>query len=135
MVEFCAEKGLWCMGNAYFQYKSLHKYTKVARDQDGVEMKGMIDLMAMKKDMLRYVQDVRAGRGMGRGLSEHHAVQCKVRFVGASWMKRREVVYGARRIISEKLREYRYREGYEENRVEWNGENNVEHMSENLFVY
>ena len=38
----------------------------------------------------------------------------------------------ARRIISEKLREHRYREGYarslEGKRVEWDGENNVKHM-------
>ena len=36
---------------------------------------------------------------------------CKVRLVGA-WIMRREVVVGARRIRSEKLREDRYREGY-----------------------
>ena len=45
---------------------------------------------------------------------------------------RREVVDGARRIRSEKLREHQYREGYarslEGKRVEWDGENNVEHM-------
>ena len=39
---------------------------------------------------------------------------------------------GAKRIISEKLREHRYREGYarslEEKGVEWDGHNNVEHM-------
>ena len=43
----------------------------------------MIDLVLAKKDMLRYVQDVRAERGMGRGLSDHHVVLCKVRLVGA----------------------------------------------------
>ena len=43
----------------------------------------MIDLVLGKKDMLRYVQDVRAGRGMGRGLSDHHVILCKVRLVGA----------------------------------------------------
>ena len=50
--------------------------------------------------MLRYVQDVRAVRGMERGLSDHHVVLCKVRLVGP-WIKRREVVVGARRIRSE----------------------------------
>ena len=44
----------------------------------------------------------------------------------------REVVVGARRIISEKLMEHQYREGYgrslEGNRVEWDGDYNVEHM-------
>ena len=43
----------------------MHKYTRVARVQEGVEVKSMIDLVLVKKDMLHYVQDVRAVRGMG----------------------------------------------------------------------
>ena len=39
---------------------------------------------------------------------------------------------GARRIRSEKLREHQYREGYaralEGKGLEWDGDNNVEHM-------
>ena len=34
------------MGNTYFKHRSLHKYTRVARGQDGVEIKSMIDLVA-----------------------------------------------------------------------------------------
>ena len=94
----------------------------------------MIDLLLVKRDMLRCVQDVRAVRGMGRGLSDHHVVLCKVRLVGA-WIKRREVVVGARRIRSEEKREHHYREGYvrslERKRVEGDG-NNVEHMWEKV---
>ena len=41
MVDFCTESGL-CVGNTY---KSLHKYTRVIRDQDRVEVKSMIDLV------------------------------------------------------------------------------------------
>ena len=48
---------------------------------------------------------------MGPGLSDHYVVLYKVRLVGA-WIKRREVVVGARRIRSEKLREHQYRGGY-----------------------
>ena len=59
----------------------------------------------VKKDLLGYVQDVTAVRGMGRTLSDYHVV----RLVG-TWIKRREVVDGARRIRSEKMREYDYRE-------------------------
>ena len=74
---------------------------------------------------------MRAVRGMGRGLSDNHVVLCNVRLVGAR-IKRREVVVGAWRIRSKKLREHQYREGYarslEGNRVEWDGDNNVEHM-------
>ena len=47
----------------------------------------MIDLLLMKRDMLRYVQDVRGVRGMVRGITYHHVVLCKVRIVGA-WIKR-----------------------------------------------
>ena len=86
------------MSNTYFKHGSLHKSTRVARSQ---EVKGMIDLVLVKRDMLRYFrEDVRVVRGMGRGLSDHHIVLCKVRLVGA-WIKRREVVVGARRIRSE----------------------------------
>ena len=44
----------------HFKHKSLHKYTRVARARDGVEIKNMIDLVLVKKDILQYVQDVRA---------------------------------------------------------------------------
>ena len=53
------------MVNTYFKHKNLDKYTRVARGQDGVEVKSMTDLVPVKKDMLRYVPDVRAVRGMG----------------------------------------------------------------------
>ena len=43
---------------------------------------------------------------------------------------------GARTIRSKKLREHQYREGYvrclERKRVEWDGENNVDHMWEQV---
>ena len=82
----------------------MHKYTRTAKGQGDVETKSMIDLVLMKRDMLRYVQDVRVVRGIGHGLSDRYVVLCKVRLVGA-WIKRREVVVGTRRIRSEKLKE------------------------------
>ena len=93
----------------------MHKYTRVARGRDGVEVKSMLGLVLVKKDMLRYVQDVRAVREMGQGpflvhsILDHHVVLCKVRLVG-TWIKRGEVVGRARRIRSEKLRIHQYRE-------------------------
>ena len=54
------------MGNTYFEHKNLHNYTRVTRGQDGVEFKSMIDLVLVKRDMLRYVQGVRMVRGMVR---------------------------------------------------------------------
>ena len=74
-----------------------------------MEIKSMIDLVLVKKDMLRYVRVV---RGMGRGLSDRHFVLCKVRLVRV-WIKGRgEVVVGPRMIRSKKLREHQFREGY-----------------------
>ena len=58
-------------------------------------------------------------KGMGCSLSDHHVILCKVRLVGA-WIKRREVVVGARKIKSEKMRKHQYRE------------NKVEHMWEQV---
>ena len=75
VVELCAESEL-CVGNTYLKRRSLHKYTRVARVQDRVEVKSMIHMALVKKDMLRYVQDERAVRGMVRGLSDHHVVLC-----------------------------------------------------------
>ena len=91
-----------CVWVTHFKHKSLHTYTRVTRGQDRVEIKSMIDLVLVKRDMMRNVKDV---RGMGQGLPDHHVVQCKVRLVGA-WIKRREVVVQARKIRSEKLREH-----------------------------
>ena len=54
MVDFCVEMGL-CGGNTYFEYKSLHKLNKGTNGQDGMEVKSMIDLVLVKKDMLSYV--------------------------------------------------------------------------------
>ena len=58
----------------HFEHRSLHKYTRAARGQDGVEVKSFIDLVLVKNSMLCYVQDARAVRGMRRGLSDHHVV-------------------------------------------------------------
>ena len=47
------------MVNIYFEHKSLYKYTRLARGQEGVEVKTMIYLVK-KKNVLCYVHDVRA---------------------------------------------------------------------------
>ena len=52
------------MGKTYFEHRSLHKYTRVARGQSGVEVNSMINLVLVKKEMLRYVQDVSVMRRM-----------------------------------------------------------------------
>ena len=54
---------------------------------------------------------MRVVRGMGRGHSDHQVVLCKVRLVCA-WIRRKEVVNGARKIRSDKLVEHPHMEGY-----------------------
>ena len=49
--SFCAERGIF-EGNTYFKHRSLHKYTRVPRGREGVEIKSMINLVLMKGDML-----------------------------------------------------------------------------------
>ena len=51
----------------------------MARDQDGVRIIRMIDLVLVKKYILCYVHDVRAVGEMGRELSDYHVVLYKVR--------------------------------------------------------
>ena len=65
--------------------------TRVARDQDELEVKSMIDLVLVKKDM---------------------QLCCKVRLMGTC-IKRIEVVNGAKRKKSEKPREHQYKEEYD----------------------
>ena len=73
------------MSNTYFRHKSLHKCTRVAKGQDGVEIKSMIDLVLVKKDMLYYEYD---------GDSQITIFYC-VKLMGAC-IKRRESMDGAR---------------------------------------
>ena len=37
-----------CVGNTYFEHKSLHKYTRLERGQNGVKVKSMIDVVLVK---------------------------------------------------------------------------------------
>ena len=71
----------------------------------------MIDLVLVNKDMLYYVQYVRAVRGIGTRPLRSPFLLCKVRLIG-TWIKRREVVDGVRSIRSEKLKEHQYIQGY-----------------------
>ena len=84
----------------------------MTRVQAEVEVMSLTGLVLVTKDMLRYVQHVKAIRGIERGLLDHHVVLCKVRLV-ATLIKRREVVNEVRRVRSKKLRENQYIEGYD----------------------
>ena len=73
-------------------------------DRNGNEVKSLIDMVLVKKEMLKFVMDVKAVRGLGMGISDHYIVLCKIVFVGA-WMERKEKRTEMGRIRSEKLRE------------------------------
>ena len=64
VVDVCAEK-VFCMSNTYFKHKSLCKYTRVARGQDGLGLRSIIDVVLIKRDILQYMQAMRMVRGMG----------------------------------------------------------------------
>ena len=89
--EFCAERGMCVV--THILNTELCLRTRVAKGQGRVEIKSILDLVLVKRDMLRYIQDVRVVRGMGCGLSDQHVVLCKVRLVGG-WIKKRGGVWG-----------------------------------------
>ena len=43
LVDFCAERGLFIY-NLYFKFKNTLEYTRVVRDQDGIQVMSMIFL-------------------------------------------------------------------------------------------
>ena len=43
LVDSCAERGLFIY-NLYFKFKNILKYTRVVRDQDGIQVMSMIFL-------------------------------------------------------------------------------------------
>ena len=59
----------------------------MARGQGGMEVKSIIDLVLVKKAMLRYVEDLRAVRGMRRSFSNHHVVLWELKGGGGEWAK------------------------------------------------
>ena len=44
VIDFCAERELWVC-YTYVEHKSLHKYIRVSRGLDGMEVMCMIDLV------------------------------------------------------------------------------------------
>ena len=71
MVDIFTEKGLR-VGNKHFMPKNIRKYTRLTKGQAGMEVTSMMDLVLVKRDMLKYVQDVKTVRGMGLGISDHY---------------------------------------------------------------
>ena len=59
MINFCVDRGI-CVSNTFFEHKSVHKYTRVEVDRNGTEVKSLIDLVLVNKEMLKYVMDVKS---------------------------------------------------------------------------
>ena len=59
------KNGLY-VGNTYFEHKNLHKYTRVAICQDGMEVKCQINLVLIKKDAALYEGSKRNGMGISQ---------------------------------------------------------------------
>ena len=53
-IYFNAERRL-CVDNTKFEHQILHRYTRVARGQDGVDAMSMVNLVLVKNDMPCYV--------------------------------------------------------------------------------
>ena len=100
VVDFCADRGM-CIANTHFRHKAIHKYTWRGK-RGGTECRSLIDLVLVKKDMLRDIVDVKALRGLNGGVSDHMIVLCKLKLIGA-WVKKRELDCNVGRIRSEKL--------------------------------
>ena len=98
-MKFCAERELR-VDNTYFERSSLHKYTRGGKnsrrsggkehDRSGASEEGYVALCAGWEG---------SGRNGTRPLGSPCCTMQSHRLVGA-WIKRREVVVGARRIRS-----------------------------------
>ena len=75
-IDSCIENEL-CLGNTYSEHNTLFKRTRMVRSRDRLEAMIIIDVVLVEKDMLGYVQYMRAVRGVGQGLSDHQVVLCK----------------------------------------------------------
>ena len=79
-----------CVLNTYFKHKNICKYTRVVRNQDGLEVMSMIDWVLVKRNMLKYKHDVKKVWGMGWGISDYYLTMRKVRLVD-TWIKRKKM--------------------------------------------
>ena len=110
VIDFCEERGM-CVSNTFFKHKSIHKYTRVGVGRDGIEVKSMIDLVLVKKEMLKYMLDVKSVRCLEMGLSDHYVVLCKIKLVG-TWMERKVIRKEVGKIKSEKFSEQGNKDKY-----------------------
>ena len=46
-----------------------------------MKVKGMIDLVLVKEDLLEYVYDVKRVKGLGKDISDHSMILCKVKLL------------------------------------------------------
>ena len=80
-MTFVAGRGLYD-GNNHFKHNNINKYRRMTRGQDGIELMSVIDLMLVKRGMLKHMQDVKTVRRIARNLSDQSVELYKVKLVG-----------------------------------------------------
>ena len=110
LIDFCKSRDM-CVSNTFFAHKSIHQYTRVKEKADGRVERSMIDFVLVKKEMLKYVMDVRVVRGLSMDISDHIVVLCKIKLVGV-WLEKKEVRKVVGRIKCEKLSDQVCKEKY-----------------------
>ena len=63
----------------YFKHNNLHKYTREGRDQEEEKIR-------RRRNRLEYLQSVKVGKEMGRGLSDQYDVLRKIKLI-SKWIK------------------------------------------------
>ena len=110
IIDFCKSRDM-CVSNTFFAHKSIHLYTRVKEKADGRVERSMIDFVLVKKEMLKYVMDVKVVRGLSMDISDHIVVLCKIKLVGV-WLEKKEVRKVVGRIKCEKLSDQVCKEKY-----------------------
>ena len=65
-----------CASVTHYEHNNIHKYSRVGRGQDGMEVMSKIDLLL--GGMLKYVLDVKTLMGMERSKLGHSVALCKM---------------------------------------------------------
>ena len=73
VIDFCAGMEL-CIANTFYKHKLICRYTRY-----GVMSKSMTDFVLVKREMLRWIHDIKCMRGLSGGVSDHLIVLCRVK--------------------------------------------------------
>ena len=107
------------MCHTYFKHKCIHRYTKVGRGSDVMEVMSIIALLLRRSDTVKCVHHVNTRRLAIQKSSDHSVQLCKFKFLGTC-IKRMEEVNRGGIIRIENLREQQCKEPGRGNKiVDW----------------